>query len=142
VKFPQKKLGEAPAIIAGDDFAKLLKEVDEPYRMMIGLIAATGLGIGALPALRWRDLDLEIGTLSVRESVYEGKTQQPKTQKARRTIPLGPHAIALLKDHRDRSTRRSADDLVFPNKSGEPLRESKLLERVLQPAAERAGSDA
>jgi integrase len=28
---------------------------------------------------------------------------------------------------------------VFPNKSGEPLRESKLLERVLQPAAERAG---
>ena len=29
--------------------------------------------------------------------------------------------------------------LPFPNKSGEPLRESKLLERVLQPAAERAG---
>jgi len=28
---------------------------------------------------------------------------------------------------------------VFPNKSGEPLRESKLLERVLQPAPERAG---
>jgi integrase len=27
----------------------------------------------------------------------------------------------------------------FPNKSGEPLRESKLLERVLQPATERAG---
>ncbi|HEX4566572.1 MAG TPA: site-specific integrase, partial [Vicinamibacterales bacterium] len=79
------------------------------------------------------------GTLSVRESVYEGKTQQPKTQKARRTIPLGPHAIGLLKDHRDRSTRKSADDLVFPNKSGEPLRESKLLERVPQPAAERAG---
>jgi integrase len=28
---------------------------------------------------------------------------------------------------------------VFPKKSGEPLRESKLLQRVLQPAAERAG---
>jgi len=48
------------------------------------------------------------------------------------------HAIASLKAHRDRSTRKS-DDLVFPNKSGEPLRESKLLERMLQPAAERAG---
>jgi hypothetical protein len=44
--------------------------------------------------------------------VVEGKTQQPKTQKARRTIPIGPHAIALLKEHRDRSTRKSADDLV------------------------------
>src|SRR6266851_4454214 len=139
VKFPQKKLSEAPAIIAGDDFTKLLKEVDEPYRMMIGLIAATGLRIGELLALRWRALDLEVGTLHVRESVYEGKTQQPKTQKARRTIPLGPHAIGLLKEHRNRATRKSADDFVFPNKSGEPLRESKLLERVLQPAAERAG---
>lgn len=28
---------------------------------------------------------------------------------------------------------------MFPNKSGKPLRESKLLPRVLQPAAERPG---
>jgi hypothetical protein len=52
VKFPPQKLREAPAMIAGDDFAKLLNEVDEPYRMMIGLIAATGLRIGELLALR------------------------------------------------------------------------------------------
>jgi integrase len=108
--------------------------------MMIGLIAATGLRIGELLGLRWRALDLEVGTFNVRESVYEGKAQQPETQKARRTIPLGPHAIALPKDHRDRSTRKSADDLVFPNKSGEPLRESKLLERVLQRRRNARGS--
>ncbi|MBZ5557508.1 MAG: site-specific integrase, partial [Acidobacteriia bacterium] len=139
VKFPQQAAREAPAIIADDDFAKLLNEVDEPYRTMVELIAATGLRIGELLAVRWRALDLEVGTLAVRESVYEGKFQRPKTHKSRRTIPLGPHAITSLKEHRDRSTRKSDDDLVFPNKSGEPLRESKLLERVLQPAAERAG---
>lgn len=33
ITFPVR---EAPAMIAGDDFTKLLKEVDEPYRMMIG----------------------------------------------------------------------------------------------------------
>jgi len=43
-------------MIAGDDFGKLLKEVDEPYRMMIGLIATTGLRIGELLGLRWRAL--------------------------------------------------------------------------------------
>jgi integrase len=139
VKFPQQAAREAPAIIAGDDFAKLLSEVDEPYRTMVELIAATGLRIGELLAVRWRALDLEVGTLAVRESVYEGQVQRPKTQKSRRTIPLGPHAVTSLKAHRDRSTRQGGDDLVFPNKSGEPLRESKLLERVLQPAAERAG---
>lgn len=39
VKFPAQGLREAPALIAGDDFAKLLGEVAEPYRMMVGLIA-------------------------------------------------------------------------------------------------------
>jgi integrase len=58
VKFPQKELKEKPAIIAGDSFVKLLAQVDEPYRTMVGLIAATGLRIGELLALRWRALDL------------------------------------------------------------------------------------
>ncbi len=138
-KFPQQTAREAPAIIAGDDFAKLLNEVDEPCRTMVELIPATGLRIGELLAVRRRALDLEVGTIAVRESVYEGRLQRPKTQKSRRTIPLGPHAVTSLNAHRDRSTRKSDDDLVFPNKSGEPLRKSKLLERVLQPAAERAG---
>ena len=61
---------------------------------MVSLIAATGLRIGELLGLRWRALDLDIGTLAVRESVFEGQFQSPKTQKALRTIPLGPHAIA------------------------------------------------
>jgi integrase len=139
VKFPQQGAREAPAIIAGGELARLLNELGEPYRTMVGLIAATGLRIGELLGLRWRSLDLEVGTLAVRESVYEGKLQRPKTQKSRRTIPLGPHAIASLSAHRDRSTRKGRDELVFPNKSGEPLRESRLLERVLQPAARRAG---
>jgi integrase len=139
VKFPQKDLKEAPALIAGDDFMKLLKHVDEPYRTMVSIIAATGLRIGELLAVRWRALDLDIGTLSVRETVFEGQFQRPKTQKSRRTIPLGPHAIAWLRAHRVRGTRIGPDDLVFSNRMGEPMRESKLLTRVLQPAAERAG---
>ena len=67
---------------------------------MVSLIAATGLRIGELLALRWGALDLEIGTLAVRESVFEGKFQSPKTQQALRTIPLGPHAVKALRAHR------------------------------------------
>jgi integrase len=139
VKFPLAPPRTAPRILGGGDFAALLQQVDEPYRTMIGLVALTGLRIGELLGLRWRALDLTIGTLTVRESVFEGTVQQPKTQRARRTIPLGPHAVQVLTDHRGRSTRTTPDDFVFPNRRGEPLRESKLLERVLQPAAVRAG---
>ncbi len=63
----------------------------EPYQTMVRLIAATGLRIGELLALRWCTLDLEGGSLAVRESVFEGKFQPPKTLKAVRTIPLGRH---------------------------------------------------
>ena len=80
---------------------------------MISLIAATGLRIGELLGLRWRALDLDIGTLAVRGSVFEGHVQAPKTQKAVRTIPLGPHALATLAAHRQRVSRRAPEDLVF-----------------------------
>ena len=139
VKFPQKGLKEKPAIIAGESLAKLLNELGEPYRTMVQLIAATGLRIGELLALRWSVLDLDTGTLAVRESVFEGKFQGPKTAKALRTIPLGSHAVAALSRHRDVSTRTEPNDLVFGNPKGEPFRESKLLTRMLQPAAESAG---
>jgi integrase len=139
VKFPQKAVKQKPAIIAGDDFVKLLRHLGEPYRTMVSLIAATGLRIGELLALRWGALDLEAGTLAVRESVFEGKFQPPKTQRARRTIPLGPRAVKVLKEHREMASRREPGDLVFGNRKGEPFRESKLLTRVLQPAAVEAG---
>ena len=139
VKFPQKELKDAPAIIAGADFTKLLAHVEEPYRTMLSLIAATGLRIGELLALRWRVLDLEHGTLAVRESVFEGKFQPPKTLKAKRTIPLGPNAVAALQAHQQRVMRTAPEDLVFGNRKGAPMRESKVLTEVLQPAAVKAG---
>jgi len=139
VKFPQQALKQKPAMIAGDDFVKLLKQLGEPYRTMVSLIAATGLRVGELLALRWGALDLAVGTLAVRESVFEGKFQAPKTLRAMRTIPLGPRAVKVLTNHRERVSRHEPGDLVFGNRKGKPFRESKLLTRVLQPAAVEAG---
>jgi integrase len=106
---------------------------------MVGLIAAPGLRIGELLGLRWSALDLVGGTLSVGTSVIEGMFQPPKTQRARRTIPLGPRAVAVLTRHHEVAIRREPDDLVFGNTRGESLREVKLLQRVLQPAASQVG---
>jgi integrase len=54
-------------------------------------------------------------------------------------IPLGPHAVKTLTGHRKRVHQREPNDLVFSTRKGEPFRESKLLTRVLQPAAVKAG---
>ncbi len=139
VKFPQKGLKDKPVLLAGESLARLLAELREPHRTMVELIAATGLRIGELLALRWAAVDLEGGSLSVVESVFEGMFQAPKTTRAVRTIPLGPHTVAALETHREAVTGRDTRDLVFGNRQGGPLRESKLLVKVLQPAAQRAG---
>jgi integrase len=75
VTFPQKGLKEKPALIAGEPFDRMLKNLNEPHQTIVRLIAATGLRISELLALRWRAIDLEIGTLAVRESVFEGEFQ-------------------------------------------------------------------
>jgi integrase len=93
VKFPPKARKAKPGMIAGDALTKLLKHLGQPYRTMVQIIAATGLRVGELLALRCGALDLDVGTLTVRESVYEGTFQAPKTDRAMRTIPLGRHAI-------------------------------------------------
>ena len=139
IKFRPKPITQKPAIIAGADFARLLERLGEPYRTMVSVIAATGLRIGELLALRWSALDLANGTLAVRESVFEGTFQSPKTTRAQRTIPLGPRVVLALEVHRSRCSRVEPDALVFGNRSGGPMRESKLRRNVLQPAAREAG---
>ena len=47
--------------------------------------------------------------------------------------------MKALTSHRERVTRTASDDLVFGRPTGEPFRESKMLRRVLQPAAVEAG---
>jgi integrase len=123
----------------GQGLQQVANQLEEPYRTMVSLIAATGLRIGELLALRWTALDLDNGTLAGRESVFEGTFQPPKTQRAMRTIPLGPQAVQALQAHRAGATRTASEDLVFGRATGHPFRESKMLTRVLQPAAEAAG---
>jgi hypothetical protein len=77
--------------------------------------------------------------LKVRESVFESKFQPPKTRRHFATISLGQYAVAALTAHRERASRLAEMDLVFGNRNGRPMRESKLLTNVVQPAGEAVG---
>ena len=53
---------------------------------MVGLIAATGLRVDELQALRWRSVDLEFGTLPYLNRFTKVSFQLPKTPRALRTF--------------------------------------------------------
>jgi hypothetical protein len=101
--------------------------------------AARHLGIS--PA--YAGLLLQRGTLGDRCDRNGGTFRASQTggdPRRRRACARIPRKIIVwLREHRLRAKRTESDDLVFGNRKGQPLRESKLLRNVLQPAAERAG---
>lgn len=68
------------------------------------MAAMTGMRRGELLGLRWSDLDLDAGAVSVRQirtvARYQVLTQTPKTERGRRTIALDPHTVSALRSYR------------------------------------------
>ena len=91
----------------------------------------TGLRRGEILGLRWEDVDLEEGTISVKRSLdVDGTLKTPKNPASRRTLKLTPRALAALKAHKVRQheerLKAEADawddhNLVFPNTIGKPM---------------------
>ena len=91
------------------------------------LLATTGMRRSEVLGLRWQDVNLEEGTVSVSQvlvPLIQGVTfEEPKTKQSRRTIPLLPEVTEELKAWRKRwlaeRMRLGPDwpetDLVFPS---------------------------
>lgn len=60
-------------------------------------VVAVSLGLrqGVILGLRWQDVDLEAGTLTVRRTlgIASGELADPKTDRSRRTLRLSPLAL-------------------------------------------------
>ena len=93
----------------------------------------TGLRLGELRALRWQDVDLEVGELRVRQGVSRGKVSTPKTKKSRRTVPLASSLVDALRSH-----QHDRGELVFCRDDGTMFTKNSC-RRPIQRACARAG---
>jgi integrase len=70
---------------------------------IIALALATGMRRGELLALRWGDVDLDVGRIQVERSLEQTKAglrfKEPKTKHGRRSIKIPPSVITELKTH-------------------------------------------
>jgi integrase len=126
-----------------------------PHHVFFGFQIDTGCRPSEALALRWEDVDLEAGTVTIRRSLSKGAKgvpkcfQDPKTESSRRTIALAASIIAELRTHRaQRAAARLAAGpaytdlgLVFAGETGKPLDEKNLNGRHLKSAAAAAGLD-
>jgi integrase len=77
--------------------------------------------------------------LIVREAVYEGCFDTPKTAAGVRQIPLSDAAVKLAADWRARTKRTDADALVFSTWSGKPISPNSILRQQIFPACDALG---
>jgi integrase len=83
--------------------AILDKSRGRPIYQIATLALATGMRRGELLALRWQDLDLDAGRITVARSLEQTATglrfKEPKTRHGRRTFGLPPSAVDELRQH-------------------------------------------
>jgi integrase len=111
----------------------------------------TGMRLGELLGLRWKDIDLVLGVASVQQTFYRlGKKQlfrQPKSAKSRRNIALPPMLVEVLKNLRVRQgenrrlygTEYHDLGLVFCQPDGKPLHAHNVTQRDFRRVLDRAG---
>ncbi len=86
-RLPRRAPVEEKAPISPESLRALLERLPEPSRSIATLLAMTGLRVGELLALRWQDIDFDKGFFSVRQTVYEGHFDVPKSKRSKRTLP-------------------------------------------------------
>lgn len=112
---------------------QLLNSVEPHWRMMIQLAITTGLRRGELVGLEWKHIDLDLGIISVRQSITMFGNGQPyiklpKTKKSIRDITLSDMMIQELREYKAhclvewdllKETRNNDHFFVFFNHYGQ-----------------------
>jgi integrase len=131
-KAPTSPPTEAPTWTA-DELGRFIDfAADDSLFALWVLLATTGLRRGEALGVRWSDLDLKHGALSVKQTVttinYRVVVTPPKTDRSRRRISLDPDTIRVLEAHRAAQQRDQAllgrsnlPKLVFTDEEGGPL---------------------
>jgi integrase len=99
---------------------------------LFSLLAGSGLRVGEALGLTIENISADFKTLHIRQSVWEGTTQKPKTASAIRDVDLCPALATMLKEFIDGRTA----GFVFRNGKRNPLAQSNVLRRSLHPMLE------
>lgn len=137
LELPMPDPGEVE-IVSPETAARLIAALPTGDRPAWATALYAGLRYGELRALRWGAVDLDGGTIRVRESwdPLEGSIA-PKTRTSQRTTPMPGVLRGLLADRCERRGELADDRLVFADARGAPFHAASLYRR-----ADRAWAEA
>lgn len=107
VELPKNQRREMTAL-SSSEANKFLKAAEgNDYYALFLLAITTGMRPGEYLGLKWSDINLDAGSISIQRSLVtqEHTTEifsEPKTARSRRTISISSMVIKVLKEHREK----------------------------------------
>jgi integrase len=143
---PRRAKPEMKTWTREEAMAVLATAAGDRFEALWRLAITAGMRRGELLGLRWIDVDLQRGVLSVRHTLVRGEgnvweSSTPKSASGNRVITLGADDIDALTRHRDRQRLARTPNphgLVFTGATGEPVHHTTLSRQFDQLTA-RAG---
>jgi integrase len=144
---PRPKVG-AGRVLDEQQLAQLVAKAPNNYRAAVTLLAYSGLRLSEACGLRWSDVDLVEGELTVRRQLEAGRGERQtavverlKSRASYRTVPIFPalerELVALLEDELAQG-RGGPGNLVLSTRRGRPVSPRNVAQRGVMKAATNA----
>lgn len=121
---------------------QFIENIDEFYRPLTETLAYTGLRISEALALRWENIDLKGGWLSVEQTIQSGQFFPTKTDESMGRVAIPDWLVDKLRLHKARQSvelDKNKFNLVFTNKSGAPINRHNFYHREWKEALQKTG---
>lgn len=113
------------------EMQQIIATAPEPFKTLFWMAAETGMRAGELAGLTWEDVDVHSSVVRVRQSVWRGKSQTPKSAAGVRTFSISQ---ALTQALMQRAEGRDASvPYVFHTGTGTPVDPGLVVKRKLKP---------
>jgi len=139
-------------VLSPDEAVRFLEAtVYSRFKALFSLLITTGMRPGEALALKWPDINLDKGKVTVNKTLTRvkgrgWKLEEPKTTKSRRTIPIPEDVVKDLKEHRAAQAEHKLQveayhdhGFVFASETGEPMSETNLSRRDFKRVLKQAG---
>jgi integrase len=125
-------------ILSPDEINAFLDAIsDQKYKTLFRLAIFSGARQGELLGLKWSDIDWMNNQIHIQRTFNNQAWYDVKTRTSDRKIDLGPAMMKELKKWK-LACPATKLDLIFPNKSGQPIDHNNLTKRHFKDALEGA----
>ena len=132
----EAKVGER-LVMTLEEVKRCLMVLDIRERLVVQLAIIAGMRTGEILGLAWKHVGPNY--IDVRQRVYKGQIDSPKTKQSVRKAALSEGVNAALGQWKSISLDASLDAWVFPSERGTPLSRDNVLRRSINPRLKEIG---